>query len=776
MAENRPEKPTIGMNGQNHALQAMLEQLGTSTVVLTIDGTIATCTSSCEPLFGLPAEQLVGRRLADLGFQLIDEAGHPEHAADFPLGRAGEDGGVSRFIFGLQAGAETCWLSATLKGRATADPDTALAFLTLADVTGLVQERLTNSQIFQAKSEWETTVDALQDIVTIQDTEMRIVRANKAAHDLFGYRLGELKGRRCYEVFFNRTSPCDTCPLVETGRDGCPHVGTMRNPILDRTFSVSSFPIFTQSGKMHLLVHVARDVTQYLQNESEKNRLMAAIEQASESVVISTDKGVIQYVNPAFENSTGYTRGEAIGRKLNILKSGVHDRQFYEAMWQTLLAKQVWRGRLTNRRKNGTLFKEDATISPVLDSSGEIINYVALKRDVTREELLEQQLHQAMKMEALGTLAGGIAHDFNNILAAMIGYGEMAKDRLAADHPARKDIDQVLAGGDRAADLVKQILTFSRQESYGQFRLFKVQYILKEVIKLLRPSLPATIELVHDIDNSCRSIFADPGQIYQVLMNLCTNARQAIGEDHGRITIRLSERQATEDRDESYGNVAKSATYLDLEVTDSGCGIEGDRLERIFDPFYTTKKIEQGTGLGLAVVHGIVKKHKGEIQVTSTVGAGTTFHVYLAVDGRDVETQKRRALPVRGGDEKIMIVDDEVSVVEVLRANLEDVGYLVSTFHDSIAAVKRFRENPYCCDLVLTDMQMPGMTGAELAREFLALRPDLPIIMLTGHSENFDVRRAKKMGIRELIQKPVKKDKLRQVVREVLGDGKDPDH
>ena len=762
---------------RDNSLRNMLEQFGISTVVLTADARITVCTECCAPLLGRPVDQLVGRRLTDLGFHVVDSDEHPEPAENFPLNRANHDGSASRFIFGLQVppGRNFCWLSATLKTAEKGICDPAAFFLTLTDITGLFQERLVNRQIFQAKNEWETTVDALQDIVTIQDREMRIVRANKAAHKLFGCRLGELTGKKCYELFLGRKMPCRKCPLTLTAADGNPHVRTIYHPAFDRMFRVSSFPIFAESGEIHLLVHVARDVTQFLSNEAEKNRLMAAIEQASEAVVISDRQGVIQYVNPAFESSTGYTRAEALGRNANILKSGVHDPQFYQEMWRTLLGRQVWRGRLTNRRKNGTLFKEDATISPVLDHSGRITNYVALKRDVTREELLEQQLHQAMKMEALGTLAGGIAHDFNNILAAMIGYGEMAKNRLSADHPARKDIDQVLAGGDRAVDLVKQILTFSRQESYGQFRLFKMQYIVREVIKLLRPSLPPTIDLVHEIDNSCRSIFADPGQIYQVLMNLCTNARQSIGEDHGRITIRLTERRSIGDP-ERFGDAARAGSFLDLEVTDSGCGIEDEALARIFDPFYTTKKSEQGTGLGLAVVHGIIKKHKGDIEVSSRIGVGTTFHVYFAVDGREVAAGKKPRQPVRGGSERIMVVDDEAAVAEVLRNSLEGVGYRVLTFHGSIAAVKKFREDPGCCDLVVTDMLMPDMTGAELAREFLALRPALPIIMLTGHSDTFDSVRAKKIGIREFLQKPVKQEKLQQIVRRVLGNGKNIDH
>ncbi len=441
-------------------------------------------------------------------------------------------------------------------------------------------------------------------------------------------------------------------------------------------------------------------------------------------------------------------------------------------MWANLINKQVWRGRLTNRKKDGTLIKEDATISAVLDNSGQIINYVALKRDVTREEILEQQLRQGMKMEALGTLAGGIAHDFNNILSAMLGYAEIAKGRLSVDHPAKKDLDQVIASGDRAVGLVKQILTFSRRESYGQFRLFKLQYIIEEVIKLLRPSLPATIELNHEVDNSCRSIFADSGQIYQVLLNLCTNARQAIGKEHGCITIKLTE---VKPDDQLVGEVflKESETILDLEVTDTGCGIEKDMLDKIFDPFFTTRKKEQGTGLGLAVVHGIIKKHKGEITITSKVGEGTSVHVYLPTDGGKVDGPKKKSFtkPYSFCSERIMIIDDEVSVAEVLRLRLRKEGYKVSVFNDSIAAVTHFRKHPDCCDLVITDMLMPEMTGAELAREFIALRGDIPIILLTGHCDNLDEKRIRQLGVRELLLKPVKKEELYQVIRKVLDHG-----
>lgn len=751
-----------------------LEQLGTAAIVFNGDSEVLACNSASEKLLGQPEGGLVGRRLAELQLQILDSDGVLVQSEGFPGNKIAT--GACRavqFDIALQflSSDRAEWLRATLQPSLEMDGRPHSLLLTLVGINDLVADKTRQDQIFLAKREWETTVDALQDIVTIQDREMHIVRANKAAHNLFGYALGGLKGKKCHEVFHNQKTPCKSCPVRKTRVDHHAHVGTVYNAVLDRTFSVSTFPIFDKDGNMRQLVQVARDVTQYLRNESEKNRLMTAIEQASDSVVISNNKGEIQYVNPTFETTTGYSRDEAIGKNLNILKSGVHDRRFYQSMWKTLLNKQVWRGRLTNRRKNGSLFKEDATISPVLDSSGKIINYVALKRDVTREEMLEQQLHQGLKMEALGTLAGGIAHDFNNILSAMIGYGEIAQSRLPMDHPARKDLEQVIAGGDRAVDLVKQILTFSRQESYGQFRLFKLQYVIKEVIKLLRPSLPATIELRHEIDESCPSILADSGQIYQVLMNLCTNARQSIGDQHGRITIKLSKVTAIEaNYTDSTGGKAPGE-FLDLEVTDSGCGIEEDTLKRIFDPFFTTKKKEHGTGLGLAVVHGIIKKHKGEIQVSSTVGSGTTFHVYLAAEGGEVTKNKPEAPLAPGGSERIMVIDDEVALSKLLRISLNKVGYQVTTFNDSIEAVKQFRMDPVCCDLVITDMLMPNMTGTELAREFLSLRSDIPIILLTGHSGNFDRERAMRLGIKEMLMKPVRKETLFQVIRKVLSNG-----
>lgn len=621
------------------------------------------------------------------------------------------------------------------------------------------------------KEEWEKTFDSISDIVTIQDPEMRIVRANKSAYRNFNLKYGSLIGKTCYEIFQCFEGPCIGCPVVRTGSDLCTHNNLIYNERLKKTFDVRSSPIFDDEGELKWVVQIARDITDNLEHEAERRLLSAAIEQASESVVITDREGVLEYVNPAFTETTGYQRDEAVGQGAGILRSGIHDQSFYQEMWSKLLAGEVWRGRLTNRKKDGSFFREDATISPVVDSHGEITNYIALKRDITREESLERQLHQAMKMEAIGTLAGGIAHDFNNILSAIIGYTHIAKGKLAQDLPVHEDLDQVLAGGDRAADLVKQILTFARQETKEQFRPLRIQYIVKEVLKLLRSSLPATIELKQNVDSSCDAIMADPGQLHQLLMNLCTNAKQAIGLHHGVITITLKQQEVAESYVIGDTGQATTGKYIQLSIQDTGCGMDREVLERIFDPFFTTRAKEHGTGLGLAVVHGIVKKHGGEIFAESEVGKGTTFHVFFSI----VERVREPAVAVQGpefrGSEHIMVVEDEAPVGRVLESILSKLGYSVTLVTDSPEAVSRLRDNPNCCDLILTDMTMPNLTGLELAREALALRPQLPIIMLTGYSEAVDKEKAVKVGIRDFLLKPVRKDKLSAVIREVLDSG-----
>jgi CheY-like chemotaxis protein len=341
---------------------------------------------------------------------------------------------------------------------------------------------------------------------------------------------------------------------------------------------------------------------------------------------------------------------------------------------------------------------------------------------------------------------------------------------LDLGHPAQADLQQILDGGDRAVDLVKQILTFGRREGGNEFCVVTLQHLVAESVEFLRPSLPATIKIVQEIDGNCGSVYGDPSQLYQVLMNLCTNARQAIGDAHGVITISLREVKAGD------GNAVlplldHAERYLLLEVSDDGCGIEQHNLTKLFDPFFTTKQKGQGTGLGLAVVHGVIQKHNGEIFVTSEPGKKTTFSIYLAIDARSQNSKKAGFEVNKGGNERIMIIDDEPQVANVTASCLKKVGYRVTTYNDSIQAVMDFRKNPNCCDLVITDMLMPDMTGAELSREMLSMRKDLPIIMMTGFSEHFDRERAAQIGLKEYVFKPVKTKELRSLVRKVLANG-----
>lgn len=452
----------------------------------------------------------------------------------------------------------------------------------------------------------------------------------------------------------------------------------------------------------------------------------------------------------------------------------MQDETFYRTMWKTLSAGKTFQTRMVNRRKDGSLFTEDATISPVCDASGTIVSYVAVKRDITEQLRLEAQYQHSQKLEAIGTLAGGIAHDFNNILTAILGYSELAQQKIGVQTDPGKDLQQVITAATRAVDLVRQILTISRQHEQ-QRQPTKIQYIIKEVLKLLRPSITTSIEINSIIDQECPAIFADPSEIYQMIMNLCTNAFQAmrdVNKDGHIMEIRLAAIGLDEKTRQSLGLNIVQRRFVHLTVSDTGCGMEPKIMDKIFDPYFTTKKKGEGTGLGLATVHSIVTRCGGAIKVESTVGSGTMFSLFLpthegTIPGPMLKEDKKISCR---GTERIMVIDDEEPIAELLAITLSNFGYLVSPFTNCTEAMQAFNERPMEFDLIVTDLNMPRIMGTELAQAFLARRPEIPIILCTGFSEKIDAEKAQEIGIKKLLYKPVDNDTLSWVVRNILDE------
>jgi signal transduction histidine kinase/ActR/RegA family two-component response regulator len=379
----------------------------------------------------------------------------------------------------------------------------------------------------------------------------------------------------------------------------------------------------------------------------------------------------------------------------------------------------------------------------------------------------ERQLQQVLKIQAIGTLAGGIAHDFNNILFPIVGYTELTMDEVPEGSVAHNNLAEILKAANRARDLVQQILTFSRQS--GQERKpTKVQHIIEEALKLLRASIPASIEIIHEIDEDCRPVMGDATQIHQVIMNLCTNAYQAMQDKGGRLTVSLKEVDISyEETVEKIG--MQPGKHLRLAVTDEGCGMDASVLDRIFEPYYTTKEQGKGTGLGLSVIHGIVKNHRGDITVSSALGKGSTFQVYLPVIEEDiVATEFEPTNGTAKGNERILLIDDEEQIVSMEQQMLENLGYQVTARTNSEEALREFSQQPQNYDLVITDMTMPHMTGDQLAKKLLDIKPDIPVILCTGFNEDITEEKALAMGIQKFVMKPVIKNDLASTIRTVL--------
>jgi PAS domain S-box-containing protein len=515
----------------------------------------------------------------------------------------------------------------------------------------------------------------------------------------------------------------------------------------------------------------AIDITAQKAAEDALSRLGAAVEQAAEIIIMTDVQGTIQYVNPAFERITGYSRNEAIGKKPSLLKSGKHSQEFYRGLWDTILTGEVWKGRLTNRRKDGTLFEEEASISPIRDEKGRIINFVAVKRDVTREAALEDQLRQAQKMEAVGQLAGGVAHDFNNLLQAIMGHAQLALGDLKSDSGLSRDLEQVVSAAQKAASLTSQLLAFSRRQVL-QPKPINLGSRVENLTPMLGRLLGQHIEIRTLNDPGLGNVKADPGQMEQILMNLAVNARDAMPEG-GTLTIETRNCTLDEDFCDSHP-WARPGDFVLLTVTDTGVGIPSHLLEHIFEPFFTTKEVGKGTGLGLATVYGIVKQHEGLIDVDSKPGKGSIFRIYIprcddaAVPG---EVNGRNEPPQ--GSETILIVEDDSQVRNLAVRILGKGGYRVIQAVDGEEGLRVFQEKGDSIDLVLLDIVMPKMNGKALFERIREISPRKPVLFSSGYSSHILNTALAPEGDFQMIQKPYRPDDLLRRVRKVLDGGKD---
>jgi PAS domain S-box-containing protein len=501
----------------------------------------------------------------------------------------------------------------------------------------------------------------------------------------------------------------------------------------------------------------------------ERIRLATAVDQAAESVIISDKRGTIQYVNPAFERLSGFTKDDIVGRNFRVLKSDTHDDDFYREMWGTITTGKGWAGQIDNRMKDGSLRQFETTISPIRDDSGAIVNFVSVNRDVTQEVALEAQLLQAQKMEAVGTLAGGIAHDFNNLLQVIQGYTEVLLHGVNEDPSHHEALQKIHRSAKRGAELTGQLLTFSRKVQ-SERRPLDLNQEVEQVKNLLERTIPKMIEIELHLDKTPAIVSADPVQVEQALMNLAVNAMDAM-PDGGKIIIETE--RATLDEEFCQTHLgARPGEYVLLTISDTGHGMNKEILEHVFEPFYTTKEVGKGTGLGLAMVYGIVKTHEGYIVCYSELAFGTTFKIYLPalVQGGHWSEAGEGEDQLKGGDETILLVDDEKYIRELGVELLTDVGYEVLTATDGEGALELYRKEQERIDLVILDLVIPGMGGKRCYEEILKINPQAKILIVSGYSINGPGQEAMEAGAKGFVGKPFDVSNMLTTIRNILDE------
>ncbi|MBL7646071.1 MAG: PAS domain-containing protein [Candidatus Hydrogenedentes bacterium] len=632
----------------------------------------------------------------------------------------------------------------------------------IIDFRGICQDistqKLAELGVREREDRYRRLVAGLPICIHEIDREGYVVAINKAGLGMVcASQPSEICGRKYLDIM----APCDReriAGLFDRALAGEPSEFEV-TPVVagaTRIFSSSFIPLMDDDGKVYRIMGHTIDLTHERAREADLHRLGTAIEQAVESIVITDPEAVIEYVNPAYEKITGFTRAESIGKRISIVKSGIHDEDFYTSVWNTISSGQTWQGEFLNRRKNGELFHQRATISPIFGPDGAIVNYVSVQHDITHEVELEKQLRQAQKMEALGTLAGGIAHDFNNILHSMLGFCHIAResgtqDPAALDHNLR-EIEQ---GALRAASLVEQILIFSRTSDVRFISLSLVKEV-EDALRFLRGSLPPSVNIQFGSGTHGANVFGDPTQIHQLVTNLCTNAVHAMEDRGGTLRVSVDVEQLAAPRQTLSGHLP-AGSYCVLRVRDDGVGIDPASFDKLFDPFYTTKKVGKGTGLGLSMVHGIATRMDGAVEIESELNRGTCVTVFLPLSQQPAREDHRLdpiSLPPARGSGRVLLVDDDVSITNMVSIVLRRQGFEVTAFNDPADALEALRASDTPFDVVICDLTMPRMNGIELSRAIRTLRPNLPILLATGIIDDEKLDDVQESGIREILRKP----------------------
>jgi PAS domain S-box-containing protein len=744
--------------------RGLLEAAPDAIVVVNKDGEIVLLNLQAEEQFGYPRDELIGKNVKN-----IIPDGFAERLVADAL-RSAEDALAQQIETGIE-------LTGRRKNGSDFPIEIMLSPLENADgtlVTAAIRDisvrKRAEETLRKSEERFRLIAETIDEVFWIADPHFTKVSYISPSY-------GRVWGRTQASVYENPQSFLEPVHPKELDRTLLRFEIMRSGKAFDHEYRIArpdgvarwvwnrGFPVHNKEGEVIRYVGVAQDITERKQAEAERMRLLTAIEQAVEGVVVTDMEGGIQYVNPAFSAMTGYSREEALGKNIRILKSGKQDVDFYASMWATLLADQVWRGEIINCRKDGSLYTEKISITPVHNEQGKTTHFVAMKEDITARKLLEDQFRQAQKMEAVGRLAAGVAHDFNNLLTIIIGYSDLMLDQFVPSDPRRAYATEIKGAGERAEGLTRQLLAFSRQQVLAP-QILDVNTLIANLTKMLKRLIREDIELVFEVGPLPTMVKADPGQIEQVLMNLAVNSRDAMPQG-GKLTIETSSVLVDEANSSSHLSIP-IGSYVMLAVTDTGCGMDKDVQAHIFEPFFTTKEQGKGTGLGLATVYGIIEQSGGHIGVYSEPGVGTTFKIYLPAVKGAPETTEESTVPA-GGSETVLLVEDDACLRELARTVLSARGgYKVLESSGGKEALLFAGEHRGTIHLLLTDVIMPGMSGRELSEGLATLRPEMKILYMSGYKDDTAARHGVPEGGMAFLQKPFTPESLLRKVRDVL--------